>query len=349
MASFRGLLLTLPKTLTPSLSFKTSSVSSFCSFRSFPSHQFSSFHQGPSPLVWKHSSPPFKPFPPFHSNQIYLPVRNFVERERRRTRTKTQVKDEEEEQTETQTRHTTVAGWQQEQSTPSSWRDYVRAPSEPAQPQSTERQSASLTPPVVQYMRKVWGYTGAALGIATISAGIGMMTPLVAVHPLIWGLASFVPLFTFYRSQTSGTRLASYLGFVGLTGLTLSSLLKISLAVNPMLPIIALAITSGITFAMTALSFLVPRGSFLRFGGALFAGCIGLIAAAILGIWFPLFHTIWLYGGILLFSAFLGWENQKTINDFENGLADPLHHSLGFFIDIVGLFRHILFLLLSRE
>ena len=99
-----------------------------------------------------------------------------------------------------------------------------------------------------------------------------------------------------------------------------------------------------------------PSDKFLNMGGALALG-LGAVFAASLGTYFlPAstalgagVHSVALYGGLLLFGAFLLYDTQKIIRNAEShperGAAvrryDPINNSIGIYLDTVNIFIRV--------
>uniref|UniRef100_A0A7S4F383 Bax inhibitor 1 n=1 Tax=Chrysotila carterae TaxID=13221 RepID=A0A7S4F383_CHRCT len=226
--------------------------------------------------------------------------------------------------------------------------------------QQTGTQWDNLSSGVVAHMRKVYGTLAAGIGIAAGSSIFAMATPLGAVSPLIPGLAAIVPLmglmYTNKHTHSIALRTGLFAAFTGLAGWSLAPLLKIALAVAPMAVPQALLITSGLFATMTALSMMAKPGAALRLGVPLGAGVIVLLVAGVAGMfvpvtsaWYPLLHSISLYGGLALFTAYIAYDTQRMIDDYEMGEDDHLKHAVDLFINFKAIFTRVLFLLMGRS
>jgi FtsH-binding integral membrane protein len=50
-------------------------------------------------------------------------------------------------------------------------------------------------------------------------------------------------------------------------------------------------------------------------------------------------HNIWMYGGLLLFSAFILYDTQKLIRNAKTKAQwDPVNESYGLYMDAINLF-----------
>lgn len=83
----------------------------------------------------------------------------------------------------------------------------------------------------------------------------------------------------------------------------------------------ALAITTGLFGTMTALSLFARPGSMLRLGVPLGAGVLMLLACGIAGMfvpvtsaWYPLLHSVQLYGGLGLFTLYVAYDTQVCVS-----------------------------------
>ena len=56
----------------------------------------------------------------------------------------------------------------------------------------------------------------------------------------------------------------------------------------------------------------------------------------------PIFHSISLYGGLLLFTGYIAYDTQVAISSYEEGDRDHVSHSLNFFVNFVAIFRRMM-------
>ena len=98
---------------------------------------------------------------------------------------------------------------------------------------------------------------------------------------------------------------------------------------------------------MTALSLIAKPGATLRWGVPLGGGLLVLMAAGIgsmfvpiTSAWYPLLHNIYMYGGLALFTAYVAYDTQKMIDEYELGQDDHLKHAVDLFIDFKVTLTH---------
>eukprot|EP01101_Sappina_pedata_P009221 TRINITY_DN531_c0_g1_i2.p1 TRINITY_DN531_c0_g1~~TRINITY_DN531_c0_g1_i2.p1 ORF type:complete len:377 (+),score=116.97 TRINITY_DN531_c0_g1_i2:26-1132(+) len=224
----------------------------------------------------------------------------------------------------------------------------------------TGRQIDHVTEGVKAHIMKVYATIGSMFGLAGVGSAICLLTPLGAMSPWIPAIASFVPLIWLYMTQhkkeNEKLRLGLLSGFGVLSGMAATPLIAMAVAVNPLLILTALGLTGGVFAAMTAMALFMPSKSALRWGAPLF-GCMLVLVAASIGAMFvpvtsafyPILHSVSLYGGLLIFSLYVAFDTQGMIDDYEAGNPDYIQHSLGLFIDAFAIFKRILFLLLNRD
>jgi FtsH-binding integral membrane protein len=74
---------------------------------------------------------------------------------------------------------------------------------------------------------------------------------------------------------------------------------------------------TGLSVAgLGAIAYNAPSQQFLQWGGALGMACGGLIGIGLMSMFYPspALFNIWMYGGLILFSAFVLYDVQKIIH-----------------------------------
>jgi len=226
--------------------------------------------------------------------------------------------------------------------------------------QQTGTQWDNLSSGAVAHMRKVYGTLATGIGISAGASLFTMATPLVAMHPLIPGIAAMVPLmglmYTSKHTYSETMRTGLFAAFTGLSGVSMAPLLKFALAVSPAVVPQALLITTAMFGTMTALSLMAKPGATLRWGVPLAGGLFVIMGAGLAGMfvpmtsaWYPLLHNVYLYGGLALFTLYIAYDTQKMIDEYEMGEDDHLKHAVDLFIDFKVVFTRVLTLLMMRD
>lgn len=64
----------------------------------------------------------------------------------------------------------------------------------------------------------------------------------------------------------------------------------------------------------------------------------------------PALTSIWLYGGLLLFSAFVLYDIQKIIHSAKvKPYYDPINESLGIYLDSIIIFERFLMIFMQNK
>lgn len=140
-----------------------------------------------------------------------------------------------------------------------------------------------------------------------------------------------------------------YAGFMGTMALSLVPLINMYA-----MPVIfdALFATSFTMAGLGLVAYNAPSESFLKYQGMLGMALAGMIGINLINIFFPsrALFNIWLYGGVLLFSAFTLFDVQKIIYHAKTErVYDPINQSLRIYLDFINLFQHILIILGNRK
>eukprot|EP00041_Stephanoeca_diplocostata_P034705 m.1197107 g.1197107 ORF g.1197107 m.1197107 type:complete len:379 (+) comp24565_c0_seq7:167-1303(+) len=210
-----------------------------------------------------------------------------------------------------------------------------------------------------RYVAKVFQTAGSTIGVATATS-VASISLGVMVTPWIPALASIVPLFMFYNTTeaTNPTYRKALVGtFTALSGFSLAPLLSYAVHVNPMLVPMALGGTTLIFLGASGAALLAPRASMLRFGTLLGGGAMVLMGASLFGIGqyamtgavSPMLFSFTLYGGLGLMTCFVAYDTHNIIEEYKAGSRDYLRHSLDVFINFMGIFRRLLYILTMRE
>lgn len=87
-------------------------------------------------------------------------------------------------------------------------------------------------------------------------------------------------------------------------------------------------------------------------GGALGMGCAGLMGVSLLSMFYPspALFNIWLYGGLVLMSAFVLYDVQKIIHGAKTrSIYDPINESLRIYLDAIMIFERFLIIFMTNK
>lgn len=116
--------------------------------------------------------------------------------------------------------------------------------------------------------------------------------------------------------------------------------------------------TAGIAGGLSAIAYCAPNDKFLHMGGPLAIG-LGLVFAASMGSMFlapttalgASLYSVSLYGGLVLFSAFLLYDTQRIIRRAETHPYysvvpyDPVNASISIYMDVINIFVRLVTIL----
>lgn len=211
-----------------------------------------------------------------------------------------------------------------------------------------------MEPSVRNHLKNVYS----AVAISTVVAGAGS-----AVH-LFTGLLSggflsamaalgFITALMFTPDDGKNVlkRLGLLAGFAFFTGLGLGPLLEFSIYLNPSLITTAFLMTSAVFVSFSLAALYSQRAQFLFLGGILGSCLSAMLMLSLANIFFRsrLIFQLELYGGLLLFCAFILYDTQLIIERRRRGDKDYVWHALMLFVDFVDVFRHILVILMQKE
>jgi len=210
------------------------------------------------------------------------------------------------------------------------------------------------------FLDKTYTYSGAGvvgtLGIATVLSNSAMVaqspgTMLLGGFGLsiagILGVSFGKYTTDVLRGTTvnSTTRLAGLAALVsgmGISSAPAFAFYDLSYVLPPSLLMTTMVFTGASMYARTA-----KPGSFLAYGPALTGGLLGLVGTGVVGIGSEMFfgpnmfsalaHSVQLYAGIPLFTAFVAYDTQVAIERFESGDPDHLGCSVALYLDFMNI------------
>lgn len=210
------------------------------------------------------------------------------------------------------------------------------------------------------FLDKTYTYSGAGvvgtLSIATVlshSAMVGQSPGMMMLGGFGLSIAGIfgVGLGKYTTDTFRGTTVNSSARLAGLaalvSGMGISSapafaMYDLSYVLPPSLLMATMIFTGASVYARKA-----KPGSFLAYGPALTGGLFGLVGTSLVGIgselligpnmFSALAHSVSLYAGIPLFTAFVAYDTQVAIERFENGDPDHLGCSVALYLDFMNI------------
>jgi len=224
----------------------------------------------------------------------------------------------------------------------------------------TPYQAISGSEGLQQHLAGVYGILGGTMGIAALGSVAMMTTPLGAIPAVVPAIGGLVPLvglmFTNPHTHSAALR-GTLLGTFGfMSGMAMAPLLGMATAIDPMIVPSALMATTGMFGVMSAGAMMLPKGRLLSMGGPLFAGVIGLVGVGVAGYfvgpaspWYPVLHSVKLYGGLGIFSLYIAYDTQMMIADYEMGNKDKIMAATNMFINLKIIFQQMIMIFIGRS
>ena len=194
-------------------------------------------------------------------------------------------------------------------------------------------------------------YFGGGLFITGGLVGALRNSRLANMNPF---LMLFLMLGTMYGTMKTnyktspGLKHAFWLSFMGSIALSMVPLINMA-----SMPIIFDAMfATGFTMGGLGLvAYNAPSEQFLMWGGMLGMGAAAMIGISFASIFWPsqALFNVWLYGGLLLYSAFTLYDVQKLIHSAKAKPSwDPINESLGIYLDATRLFESFLIVFIYK-
>lgn len=100
----------------------------------------------------------------------------------------------------------------------------------------------------------------------------------------------------------------------------------------------AAAATGLVTAGTVGASFVMPKGSMLKYERPLFGALLGLVGVSFAGIFIPALHSVDVYAGIGMFSLYNMYDTHRMISDYEKGHLDYLDHGVNYYLNFLNIF-----------
>jgi FtsH-binding integral membrane protein len=133
-------------------------------------------------------------------------------------------------------------------------------------------------------------------------------------------------------------------------GMVIAPVIQLIVLIDPTIVFTALLCTVAIFGCFSAAALISKRRSYLYLGGMLSSGLLMLAIIGIVNIFSQSIQLMWLhlYGGLVLFSAFVVYDTQCIIEKAANGSKDFAGHATKLFLDFVSIFIRILAILMRK-
>jgi len=198
-------------------------------------------------------------------------------------------------------------------------------------------------------VRRTYALVLASIFVTMFGTWVALSNPavlgLVARHPILTTLASFVPLWFAQRARTVfPANIGFTFLFTFLMGMMISPAIYVYGRANPGI-ISQAALLTGSTFAVLTLYAWVSRRDFSAWGAFFAVGLWVLIGTSLLTFFFQsALPSLWIAGAtVLVFSGLLVFDTWRIRNQF--GPDQYVQAAVTIYLDLLNLFIAILHLL----
>ncbi|KAI1728268.1 inhibitor of apoptosis-promoting bax1 domain-containing protein [Ditylenchus destructor] len=211
---------------------------------------------------------------------------------------------------------------------------------------------------VRQRLQTTYGYLTGSLALTAAAGMAAARSPMImrltstgSLWAFLGSLALIVGTGTIARSIPYENTMAKHVAWAAHSGVLGAVLAPLCVLGGPAL-LRAAWYTAGLVAGLSATAICAPSEKFLNMAGPLAMG-LGVVFVANIGSFFFPPHTalgaglasVVVYGGLILFSAFLLYDTQKIIRAAETtpqgGGFDPINAQMSLYMDIMNIFIRI--------
>lgn len=209
-------------------------------------------------------------------------------------------------------------------------------------------------PPVRQHLKNVYG----TLAISTVAAAGGASVHLYTDYLRASFFTSIGAIVTFFlllmtpdNGKNTMQRLSYLLAFAALTGLGLGPVLEMIIMINPSIIVTAIFGTAVVFTSFTLCALFATDGKFLFLAAPLVNIMTYMMIAGLLNIFIgsQIIYNVQMLVGLGIMVCFVLYDTQAIIEKRRLGNKDFVSHSLDLFVDLIGIFRRIIQILLQKE
>lgn len=209
-----------------------------------------------------------------------------------------------------------------------------------------------FNPVVQERISKTLSYFGGGLLATGVLVGALRNSRLAYANPWLLFFGSIGTMISMQLTSYHDSPVLKHVlwgGFLASTALGMVPLINMA-----SMPIIfdALFATGFTMGGLGLVAYNAPSEQFLAWGGALGMGCAALIGLGFVNMFWPspALFNLYMYGGLLLFSAFTLYDVQKIIHSAKSKPTwDPINQSIGIYLDAIILFEHFLMIFLNNK
>mmetsp|Transcript_19355 Transcript_19355/g.57409 ORF Transcript_19355/g.57409 Transcript_19355/m.57409 type:complete len:259 (-) Transcript_19355:357-1133(-) len=212
---------------------------------------------------------------------------------------------------------------------------------------------SNLHPRVQGHLSKVY----AVLAFATLAAAVGSYTYLaIGISGFLTQIGAIGCMLALAWTPNTPANLSKRLGCLGgfafCQGAAIGPLISVALQLSPAALVTAFAATAAVFVSFSLSALVTKRRSFMYLGGYLASAMMAMLVLRLSGWIFgasALAYSVELYGGLLVFSAYILYDTQLIVERASAGEMDFTQHALLLFTDLFAVFVRILIIMLKRS
>jgi FtsH-binding integral membrane protein len=212
---------------------------------------------------------------------------------------------------------------------------------------------SNLQPRVQNHLKNVYSCLLIATLCATLGVFLSMHGWLNYPRLAIFGsIITTIWLFTIdFNARTQMKCFALMSATALFTGIYLSPLINLAIAVDPQIVMTAFLLTTTIFVCFTLSALLTQKRTYLYLGGLLGTGTSVMLLLSLMNIFgrSQLIFNVNLYLGLLIACGYILYDTQLIVERAVRGDMNYVKHALTLFIDMVDLFVRILIILLKNS
>jgi len=153
------------------------------------------------------------------------------------------------------------------------------------------------------------------------------------------------------RGTVTLERMAMLLVFGFLAGASAGPLIDAVARIDPTIPMTAFLYSSVLFSCFSLAALTAPSRQYLYLGGVLGSAVSMLAVGSLINLFVGSFalYQMQLYGGLLVFSGFVVYDTQKTLEKHHLGDKDYLWHAVDLFVDFMAVFKRIMIVLAQNQ
>lgn len=204
------------------------------------------------------------------------------------------------------------------------------------------------------HLKNVYACLSASMLAAAVGSGVHLFTDILkgGLLSAIVSIGLLIALaVTPYDGKNQTKRMGILMGFAFFTGLGLGPIMDVVIQIDASIIPTAFFATTLIFVCFTLSALWAAERTYLYLGGTLMSGLSMLCFLSLVNLFIgaQFIFKVELYGGLLLFCAFVLYDTQLIVYKHKQGDKDFVWHSVGLFLDFIQIFRRIMIILAQNK